>query len=80
MRPPGSLERRDGGDVCRTEFPGLQSSDFKSFATLEEVGWPNNCLTLGAVIVNFLTLELAWPINAPSLFSISAAMALDRPF
>ena len=51
-----------------------------SFTTLEEMGWPNNCLTLGAVIVNLLTLELAWPINAPSLFSISAAMALDRPF
>ena len=77
MRPPGSLERRDGEDVCRTEFPGLQSSDFKSFATLEEVGWPNNCLTLGAVIVNFLTLELAWPINAPSLFSISAPTSLS---
>ena len=28
MRPPGSLERRDGGGVCRIEFPGLQSSDF----------------------------------------------------
>ena len=80
MRPPGSLERRDGGGVCRIEFLGLQSSDFKSFATLEEVGWPNNCLTLGAVIVNFLALELAWPINAPSLFSMSAAMALGRPF
>ena len=68
------------GVVCRIEFPGLQSSDFKSFATLKEVGWTSNCLTLGAVIVNFLALELAWPINAPSLFSIPAAMALERSF
>ena len=31
MKPPGSLERRDGGDVCRIEFPGLQSSDFEFY-------------------------------------------------
>lgn len=69
VRPPGSLERRDGGGVCRIEFPGLQSSDFpiKSFATLEEVRWPSNCLTLWAVIVNFLALELAWPIVPQSV-------------
>ena len=69
------------GGVCRIEFPGLQSSDFnKSFAILKEAGWTSNCLTLGAVIVNFLALELAWPINAPSLFSIPAVMALERSF
>ena len=55
MRLPGFLERRDGRGVCRIEFPGLQSSDFnKSFAILKEAGWTSNCLTLGAVIVNFL--------------------------
>ena len=80
MRLPGFLERRDGQGVCRIEFPGLQSSDFKSFAILKEAGWTSNCLTLGAVIVNFLALELAWPINAPSLFSIPTAMALERSF